>query len=375
MLKDNTVIVIGAGFYGVILALELTRYFAKVILVERESSILMRASRGNQARVHNGYHYPRSIRTAYSSRRNYIAFNEDFHHAIVNNFSSYYAIATDNSSVSANEFEEFCRAINAPYSIDKLAQKKYFDSSRVQEVYRVNENAFNVNHMMDILTSMLASSNVELILETEVLDIENCSSGYTVHCNGGKSMKCNDVYLCTYSNINTVLRRSKLQNLPIRYELAELALVEVPDKLTDTSFTIMDGPFFSLFPYPSTNQYTLSHVEHTPHLSWTDNGVDGLKHADSFTKPGVSTRKSNYRKMIQNASAYVPSIAELKYIDSIWEIKATLQSTEKNDSRPIVVAKLHHSLYAVLGSKIDNVADMVSFIKKLYGHRSDKVMY
>src|SRR6516225_11463008 len=54
-------IVIGGGFYGCETALELKRLgFGRIVLVEREPGLLRRASFVNQARVHNGYHYPRA---------------------------------------------------------------------------------------------------------------------------------------------------------------------------------------------------------------------------------------------------------------------------------------------------------------------------
>ena len=65
-------VIIGGGFYGAAIAIYLVkqRGFRRVALVEREAALLMRASYNNQARVHNGYHYPRSFTTAYRSRVN-----------------------------------------------------------------------------------------------------------------------------------------------------------------------------------------------------------------------------------------------------------------------------------------------------------------
>ena len=57
------VMVVGGGFYGCALALHLRRSFERVVIVEREDGLLRRASYNNQARLHNGYHYPRSFRT------------------------------------------------------------------------------------------------------------------------------------------------------------------------------------------------------------------------------------------------------------------------------------------------------------------------
>src|SRR4051794_27058259 len=63
--------VVGAGYFGCRAALHLRGLgFSRVLLLDREDAIMRRASFVNQARVHNGYHYPRSLGTAISSRNN-----------------------------------------------------------------------------------------------------------------------------------------------------------------------------------------------------------------------------------------------------------------------------------------------------------------
>src|SRR5262249_60709325 len=75
---------------------------------------------------------------------------------------------------------------------------------------------------------------------------------------------------CTYSRLNHVLSASKAELIPAKHELTELALVRPPDALDGAAVTVMDGPFFSLMPYPSRGLHTLSHVRYTPHYSWHD---------------------------------------------------------------------------------------------------------
>ena len=104
-------IVIGGGFYGCETALELRRLgFSKVIVAERENDILRRASFVNQARVHNGYHYPRARATALRSRRNFERFIGDYADEVVHGMEKYYAIARG-SRVSADQFAAFCQTI------------------------------------------------------------------------------------------------------------------------------------------------------------------------------------------------------------------------------------------------------------------------
>tara|TARA_B110000211_G_scaffold233340_1_gene299304 strand:+ start:632 stop:865 length:234 start_codon:yes stop_codon:yes gene_type:complete len=71
----------------------LSEYFARqgheVILSEKEEDFMQRASYVNQARVHNGYHYPRSILTALRSRASLPRFYEEFHSCIDDTFDKY----------------------------------------------------------------------------------------------------------------------------------------------------------------------------------------------------------------------------------------------------------------------------------------------
>ena len=61
-------IIIGAGIYGLYSALYLAKKNSgRIILLEKDSEAFSRATYINQARVHMGYHYPRSISTASKS--------------------------------------------------------------------------------------------------------------------------------------------------------------------------------------------------------------------------------------------------------------------------------------------------------------------
>src|SRR3954468_22658490 len=86
-------VIVGGGFYGARLALVLRARGGRVLLVEREAQLLWRASLRNQARVHNGYHYPRSILTSLRSRLNYARFVTEYADCVDQSFVHYYGIA------------------------------------------------------------------------------------------------------------------------------------------------------------------------------------------------------------------------------------------------------------------------------------------
>lgn len=121
--QDVDALIIGGGFYGCAIAIYLAkqRGLKKVILIERESGLLTRASYNNQARVHYGYHYPRSFTTAYRSRINLPQFVRDWPSAIKKDFTKLYAIARRNSKVTARQFQRFCREIGASLEPADLA--------------------------------------------------------------------------------------------------------------------------------------------------------------------------------------------------------------------------------------------------------------
>src|SRR5262247_1503259 len=93
-------LVIGGGFYGLYLAEALAARLPRVLLCDRAADLMARASFGNQARVHNGYHYPRSVLTALRSRVNFPRFTEEYADCLDGGFEKLYAVARTGSKVS-----------------------------------------------------------------------------------------------------------------------------------------------------------------------------------------------------------------------------------------------------------------------------------
>lgn len=362
---NGSALVVGGGFYGCMIALELTQYFHTVILAEAEGDILTRASYHNQARIHQGYHYPRSFTTAASSRRNYQQFIAEFPDCAYRKTPAYYAIAARNSNVTASDFEEVCARIGAPLS-PAMGLMGAFDPLMIEQAYRVEEAAFDAAILRRIVRQRLEKSRVELLLNTRVTHLAPARNGHRAHLSDPDdtiTMHASAVFVCTYANINRLLSNSRLPTVPLRHELTEMALVKGGEDVPNIALTVMDGPFFSLFPFPDKDALTLSHVAYTPHLSWMDDGSDSLPDGRRVLQ---SVPRSNQRKMILDSARYMPSLLGLEYLDSLWEIKTTLPRSEGNDGRPILFRECADNVYAVLGSKIDNINDIRAEIHHLY---------
>ena len=123
----------------------------------------------------------------------------------------------------------------------------------------------------------------------------------------------------------------------------------------------MDGPFFSMMPFPPRGLHTLSHVRYTPHLSWTDRpGVD------PYRKLAEYRRESRVERMVRDAARYMPAVLDARYVESMFEVKTVLVRNEGDDGRPILFER-HPELpgcYSILGGKIDNIYDV---LEKLEG--------
>lgn len=70
-------IIIGAGLYGLYSALFCGKKGLSVLVLEKEPDSFSRATYINQARVHMGYHYPRSLSTAMKSAGYFKRFVDD----------------------------------------------------------------------------------------------------------------------------------------------------------------------------------------------------------------------------------------------------------------------------------------------------------
>jgi glycine/D-amino acid oxidase-like deaminating enzyme len=355
-------VIIGGGFYGSVIAVYLARMrgLRRVILLERENELLSRASYNNQARVHNGYHYPRSFTTAYRSRVNYPRFLGDWLAAIELNFTKFYAIAR-HSKVTAGQFRRFCNEIGAPLILADTGIKQLFEPRLIEEVYQAEEYVFNATRLAAWARKALGEAGVEVWFSAHAKAISRTSASTTavtvqLDTSDAVAISCRYVLNCAYSGLNQFGGDFPGTRAEIKQELTEMALLQVPEELKQIGITVMDGPFFSVMPFPARGLHTLSHVRYTPHLSWKDAaGIDPYKRLNDYD------RATRVDRMMRDAGRYLPVLRQAKYLDSLFEIKTVLLKNEADDGRPILFEK-HPELpgcYSILGGKIDNVYDIL----------------
>lgn len=361
---DPTVdaVIIGGGFYGAVIAIYLAkkRCLKRILLVERESALLTRASYNNQARVHNGYHYPRSFTTAYRSRINSPRFIHDWPGAVKQDFTKLYAIARRNSKVTAKQFVRFCKDIGAKIEPADQSLRQLFEPHLIEEIFLVEEYAFDSSNLASWAEAELRKYGVEVHVKTCVKSISKTAKVLKVaiqEADGSEGeITSRYIFNCTYSGLNQFAGDFSCTYTKLKQEITEMALIQVPPMLKGLGVTVMDGPFFSMMPFPARGLHTLSHVRYTPHMHWSDQrGIDPYQKLNEYEK---ATRID---RMVRDVERYFPAVRDAKYIDSLFEVKTILVKNEGDDGRPILFEK-HSELpgcYSVLGGKIDNIYDVL----------------
>ena len=360
---SHDAIIIGGGFYGAAIAVYLAkqRGLKRIVLVERKPALLMRASYNNQARVHNGYHYPRSFTTAYRSRINLPKFVRDWPGAVKQDFTKLYAIARRNSKVTAKQFERFCQEIGARIQPAEPALRDLFEPRLIEAVFLVEEYAFDSTKLASWAVQELKECGVQIRLAARVTAISNGPNNTlqaVIKLDGGSEelLTSRYVFNCTYSGLNQFKGDFPGTQTGLKQEITEMALMKVSPALTDLGITVMDGPFFSMMPFPARGLHTLSHVRYTPHLHWTD-----TKGIDPYQKLKEYACATRVDRMVRDVGRYLPVVLDAKYVESLYEVKTILVKNEGDDGRPILFEK-HPELpgcYSVLGGKLDNIYDVM----------------
>jgi len=354
------VVVVGGGFYGASLAIHARLMGYDVALLEAGPEILGRSSFANQARLHNGYHYPRAFITAWRSHSNYDRFAREFRAAIVETEASLYAIARDHSLTNSAQFARFMKMVGAPLRPAPRDYRTLFSSRLIEDVFMVDECVFDASVLRVTMERRLEQHGVDVRLNTAAIEItpSAASGDHTiVTASDGSDLACRCVLNCTYSHLNHVGLGTAASGLPLKHEVAELALVEVPDVFDRVGVTVMDGPFFSLMPFPARGLHSLTHVRYTPHANWVDSPTSPVA-PSAVLAPQPESR---FDVMRRDAARYIPSLADCRYVESLFEVKTVPVSREDDDGRPIVVHDLRPTTPAmsILGGKVDNIYDVL----------------
>ena len=371
-MKKYDIVIIGAGIYGLHASLNKNFLQKNILILEKEGEILKKASYTNQARIHNGYHYPRSISTAKNSAKYFNKFCEDYQFAVNKEFKSIYAISKNNSYTSKEDFEDFCREVKIPYK--QIDPAIYFKDDLVTSAYETKEYVYDIDLIRKKYKEKIAQrDNIEIYYHTYVEKVEIKNAEYMLVLNNGEIINTDCIINASYASINQVNELFHMPKYDIKYELCEVEIGKANKKLKDIAITIMDGPFFSVMPFGKTGFHSLTSVSHTPH----DTCYESLPKFDCQKKSSTCSEwqldncnqckyvpESKIEDMISLYHQYIKDEYIFSYDKSLFAIKPILLSSERDDSRPTIIKKhrSHPTFISCFSGKFNTIYLLDEFI-------------
>lgn len=362
-------IILGAGLYGLYSALYCGKYKERVLVLEYDDTSFKRATFINQARVHNGYHYPRSFSTAIKSAHYFKRFNEDYGFSVLTKFDQVYATSSEFSWSDAKQFQKFCEAANI--RCEEVSTNKYFKEGYCDGAFLTEEYTYDAQILKEYFVEKISYlSNVKIQYGARIRSIENNGNEYIIDLSDGSKVKSSFILNATYASVNQIQNMLGFEHFKIKYELCEIILCNVNDKLKDTGLTVMDGPFFSIMPFGKTGYHSLTAVTFTPHVACKESlpRFNCQPRSNGFCAPEQLGNCNDCPAKPESAWPYMSSLARkymrddliFEFDHTLFSMKPILLASEIDDSRPTVIKTFstNPTFVSVLSGKINTVYDL-----------------
>lgn len=225
--------VLGGGWYGCSLAAALIRERHNVELHEIADRLFAGASGGNPARLHLGFHYPRSEETRQACLTHQADFMLVYGHLTRGVPVNIYAVAQESSQV---DFGTYCRVLKGDVEFIRIAKVEEFGLRNIDGALLTGERHIVIDEARRHFETKLAG-RVKLNQTT-----------------AGPDDAWDMTIDCTFSAMDA----DRID----RYEPCVTVLLEGP---ADRALTVMDGPFPSIYPWDeSQNLSSLTSALYTP---------------------------------------------------------------------------------------------------------------
>ncbi|TFB10147.1 NAD(P)/FAD-dependent oxidoreductase [Candidatus Marinimicrobia bacterium MT.SAG.2] len=317
--------IVGAGWYGLYMAYVLQKQGIPYIVYEKSDRIFNGESFRNQNRLHQGFHYPRSYETRMQSIRGFKKFLEVFGSVTTEVKENIYAVPYD----SIIDFRTCLQIFEASELEFETIKHESLPDDIFEGAIRVDERFIDPLLARDYFRSLNLSiqfdSEISVVDEKVLLD--------------GLKIDFDLLFDCTYGTLmkdDTYFERFFLTHV-----------IKLDDSLMFDALTVIDGPFFSIYPFTS-SLHTLTHVKF---------GIINDENVPS--EPG-----KNFEATISDAEQYLPGISnKIETIDSFTSRKYLPISGSAY--RGTSIRKHNNKFYSVLGGKIDTIFEIDDLLLKL----------
>lgn len=323
--------VIGAGFYGCHIAMSLIADGHDVTIHEAKNHIFGGASGSIPARIHQGFHYPRSKTTRDSCQKHMEQFIDRYGQFTAAVPINLYAIAAEKSMV---DYAQYKSTLEREMSFLEVNPKDY-GLQNVEGAVLTTERHIITDSVKKFFFKHL-KENLVLNSTAHVNDVYKDAYDCTIDCS-----------FCAFDSLGID-----------RYEPCVVGMLRGP---TDKAVTIMDGPFGSLYPWNEQKGLnSLSSALWSPLdkkcKSWAEAQVLlNLAEAEG-------TLLDRVYEMVLDLSEYWPAIKDYKVVGYHTSIRAMPLSGA--DSRLVDVIRPTEKVIRVRAGKIDAVIHAEGLVKK-----------
>ena len=337
--------IIGAGWFGCYIGLKLNESGHQVTIYEKEKDIFLNSSGNNQNRLHLGFHYPRSKKTINISKKGFKIFTKNLNFLTKKIDQNIYSISSDKKSKIS--FKNYCNILNKSKLKFKILNKKNLISNKFynlkgsilcEEKLILQDKAkkFFKNKLKN---KFKFNKNINRIKKiNKKFQIDNDEYDYVVDCTGFQ------------------LDANKKNKIIHEYCVIFLYKYKTPKK--HPAITIMDGPFFTLYPWDEKNNFGLYSV--------VDSRLLKDKKFENLKKRSLKINKTYLKKIRSKTenkfSIYYPGFKK-NFKFSKYLLSYRVISENKNDSRICEVIN-NNNLISVLPGKIDHIFYAYEKIKK-----------
>lgn len=322
--------VLGAGWYGCHLGLALKEQGHAVEIHESTTDIFLGASGSNPARLHEGFHYPRSRVTrafCQDHKARFLAKYGKLTRAVPINV---YAIAATESLV---DFGTYLQILGSEVDLIPIYDPAEFGLKNVEGAVLTGERHLVIREAREYFKAALGES---LRLNTPLKGaLDSSEWDWTIDCT-----------FCALSDLDVD-----------RYEPCVTGILYGP---IDRAVTIMDGPFPSLYPWDEDhNLSSITSAKYTPLAR-----VKTYEEARSIlAKTTLGEGRHRVEDMINQLAFYWPGVNHYKI--ATWKQGIRAMPKSAADARVVDVHRQGDRWIKIRAGKIDAVFQAQALVEEI----------
>lgn len=328
-------IIIGGGWYGNFLGLILKTLNIDFIILEKNKDIFGGSSSKNQNRLHQGFHYPKSKSTRDECILGYDLFIKLFGFVLSDVSFNYYLIEK-NSNVLFNDYVNIYKNHNLDFDIINNIDIG-INMDNIDGIIKCNEKLINHNIAYNYFKKHLIDHTI-LNYDINKLDIDNCMYDNVVY---------DKIINCSYGQFYI--------NDCNEYEY-ELCICLIYKSDIDVALTMMDGPYFSIYPYIK-GSYTITDVEYTP-IYKSNKFENIIKYESNINVDEIMIIKNKIETKVKK---YLLNFDELFVYESYNLSYKCKFKNNVGDDRSVRIYEDSHICNCV-GGKITGIFGMASYL-------------